>query len=226
MRAGVKSNPMRPRWSPKQLVRSSLLAVAGVRDRVRAEQGVLLTFDDGPHPDVTPAVLDLLSEYRSKAVFFVVGNRIPLAPALLPRIVAEGHTIGNHTFRHPLNGVPGFVDYYRDVKECQAAIKEQIGVEPTLFRPPLGALTIGSLVAPMLMGLTTLMWSVDVADWKLRNADAATETGTKLGSECVPGDVVLLHDDNPCVVSLLNSMLPRIASRGVGLSNKADLVGA
>lgn len=203
-------NHARPRWNPKQLLRRSLLAVAGVRQRISAEQGVLLTFDDGPDPEVTPQVLELLAEYNAKAIFFVVGSRIPRAPEMLDRIVAEGHTIGNHTFRHPLDGIPGFVDYYRDVRECQLAIKRKIGVEPRLFRPPLGALSSGGLLAPMMLGLTTLMWSVDVRDWTLRRSDDAVTAGEQLASQTRPGDVVLLHDDNRHVLRLLATALPQI----------------
>jgi peptidoglycan/xylan/chitin deacetylase (PgdA/CDA1 family) len=197
----------------KSAARKCVLKCSGAIDRLSADTGVLLTFDDGPDPAVTPAVLDLLATFGAKAVFFVVGNRIPRAPQMLSRITAEGHLIGNHTYLHPLDRTPAFIDYYRDVIECQAAIAALITKPPTLFRPPLGSLSIGSLLASRLARLTTVLWSLDVDDWRLRRDEDATRAGERLAALAAPGDIVLLHDDNRCVVPLLEAALPRLQPR-------------
>jgi peptidoglycan/xylan/chitin deacetylase (PgdA/CDA1 family) len=180
-------------------------------------RGLLLTFDDGPDPVVTPAVLDQLAKYDARAVFFIVGNRIQRAPHLLRRIVDEGHVIGNHSFRHPLDRNPGLMGYYRDLVECQSILESHTGRRPALFRPPLGSLTMGSLLAPRLAGLRTLLWSVDVEDWKLRRDEDAVRAGHRLAETAGPSDVVLLHDDNSCVVTLLKTALPRFRERQIDL---------
>jgi len=212
--------------SPRNRLKQALLSAFGVVRHVSPDQGVLLTFDDGPDPEVTPAVLDLLAQYGAKAVFFIVGNRIPKAPEMLPRILAEGHTIGNHTYRHPLDGTPALPAYFRDVQECQAVLERHTGQRPTLFRPPLGSLTVGSLLAPRLAGLRTMLWSIDVDDWKLRNKPDAIDAGRRLAHLAHPGDIVLLHDDNRCVVDVLRTALPRLGELGPALERDFDHVGA
>jgi peptidoglycan/xylan/chitin deacetylase (PgdA/CDA1 family) len=197
----------------RQFLKLGILNAFGVARQVAPADGILLTFDDGPHPEVTPAVLDLLAKYSIKAVFFIVGNRISMAPRLLPRILAEGHVIGNHTYRHPLDGTPALPAYLRDVRECQAILHQHTGVSPTLFRPPLGSLTLASLLAPRLAGLRTMLWSVDVDDWRLRTKPAAVNAGHRLAHAAKPGDIVLLHDDNPCVIDVLETALPVLNSR-------------
>jgi peptidoglycan/xylan/chitin deacetylase (PgdA/CDA1 family) len=207
----------------KKLARKYLLAAWGIADRLPDGQGLLLTFDDGPDPRVTPAVLDLLAEYRARAVFFVVGNRIPKAPYLLRRILDEGHLIGNHTYHHPLNGIPRLRAYYRDVRQCQTVLEAHTGVRPSLFRPPLGALTLASLIAPRMAGLRTMLWSVDVGDWGLRNHVDAQQAGERLAHTAKPGDIVLLHDDNACVVTLLQVALPALQQRQLQLTGNCAL---
>jgi peptidoglycan/xylan/chitin deacetylase (PgdA/CDA1 family) len=209
--------------SLKRFTRKCLLAACGITDRLPDEQGLLLTFDDGPDPRVTPAVLDLLAEYRARAVFFVVGNRIPKAPYLLRRILDEGHSIGNHTYFHPLNGIPRLREYYRDVRQCQTVLEAHTGVRPSLFRPPLGALTVASLIAPRMAGLRTMLWSVDVGDWGLRNHLDAPRAGERLAQAANPGDIVLLHDDNACVVTLLQVALPALRQRQLQLAGTPAL---
>ena len=108
------SLPVSHRGGWKSTAKRALLRAASVTSRLdrKAGNSVLLTFDDGPHPEVTPAVLDLLKQYDARAVFFVVGNRIPLAPWVLRQILDGGHQIGNHTYYHDYKdrGVSDYVD--------------------------------------------------------------------------------------------------------------------
>jgi len=193
-----------------------------VIQRMPGADHALFTFDDGPHPEVTPAVLDLLAEFGLTAIFFIVGNRIPRAPHLLRRILAEGHQIGNHTFHHPLDCIPPLPAYFRDIQQCQATLEQHTGMRPTLFRPPLGALTPASLLAPRLARLRTMLWSVDVEDWRLRNDHDAIEAGHRLACSASAGDIVLLHDDNPCVVRVLETALPGLGQRRVVTRHAAE----
>jgi peptidoglycan/xylan/chitin deacetylase (PgdA/CDA1 family) len=136
---------------------------------------------------------------------------------MLNRILAEGHLLGNHTFEHPLDRVPSLLGYYRDVLECQKVLQSTTGHRPDLFRPPLGTISVGSLVAPRLAGLRTLLWSIDVDDWKLRRSQDSVQAGRRLAETVRPGDVVLLHDDNPCTITLLETALPRLRERQLKL---------
>ncbi len=201
----------------KSFAKSCFLNALGVVRSVPRDSGVLLTFDDGPHPEVTAEVLELLAQYDAKAVFFIVGNRIPKSPPMLAKIHRAGHAIGNHTFEHPLDGNPPLVHYYRDVKACQQVLHLHTGQVPQLFRPPLGSLTAGSLLAPRLLGMRTMLWSVDVGDWQLRNEADAEIAGNRLAENASPGDIVLLHDDNPWVVRVLEIALPKLRKQAVRL---------
>jgi len=96
------------------------------------EKRIYLTFDDGPVPEVTPEVLDLLKAYNAKATFFMVGENVSRYPNLLERVLEEGHRVGNHTYNH-LNGTKnGDTTYYRNI-----VLANQL-IQSTLFRPPYG----------------------------------------------------------------------------------------
>src|SRR5947207_11627153 len=102
------------------------------------KNSVLLTFDDGPHRESTPIVLELLKEHKARAVFFIVGARIQRAPHLLKRILEEGHALGNHSYSHPLERQHWFGAYLQDLRKCQNAIEQLTHQRPKFFRPPLG----------------------------------------------------------------------------------------
>jgi peptidoglycan-N-acetylglucosamine deacetylase len=189
--------------------------------RLKDPDAVLLSFDDGPDPDVTPKVLERLRAFEARALFFVVGSRIPKAPHLLKRIEDEGHVLGNHTFSHRLDRDPNPLTYYRDVQKCQHVVEELTGHRPHLFRAPMGRSSAGALLTPRLLRLTHVLWSADSNDWKLRSEDAALACAERLSTTVAPMDIVLLHDDNPWVVTVLDVLLPNLVLRGFDLASGA-----
>jgi peptidoglycan/xylan/chitin deacetylase (PgdA/CDA1 family) len=181
---------------------------------------VLFTFDDGPHPEGTRAVLDVLRRFAARAVFFVVGSRVSRAPELLRTIISEGHALGNHSYAHPLTRQLGLRACRRDIEQCQALTESLTGVRPTLFRPPLGKLSVASIVAPRLAGLRPIMWSVDADDWRLRQAvevPAAADRLLRLLSNRPLHDIVLMHDERVLTAQVLELVLPRLVERNVNL---------
>lgn len=174
---------------------------------------VLLTFDDGPDPQITPKVLELLKSYGVRAVFFTVGQRIEKAPEVLKMIQDQGHVIGNHTYIHSNERQPRFFAYWGDILRCQSLIEEQTGKRPKLFRPPGGRISFTSLLVSRLTRLRTIMWSLGVEDWRCRTSEEAHLIGEHLIQILAPGDIVLLHDDNPCILIILDILLPEIKSR-------------
>lgn len=184
---------------------------------------VLLTFDDGPHPSVTAAVLDRLREFKAQAVFFVVGDRIPRAPAMLSRVLQQGHRLGNHTYTHPLDGRMPLLEYRRDLRRCQNAVYEVAGVFPKWHRPALGQISMASLLAPLMDGLSTVNWSCSTEDWQLRSADQAIERAKELGDRICDRDIILLHDEKSYTAVLLDHLLPVLVDRGFDLA--PDLSG-
>ena len=183
---------------------------------------VLFTFDDGPHPDVTPRILDLLAQYDARAVFFVVGQRIPRAPHLLRSIVEAGHALGNHTYAHATRPLP-MTEYYRDMVACQQIVEDLSGTSPTLFRPPGGRVTPAMLFAARRSNLRIMLWSFDSGDWRAKTTEAAKAAASRAVQWCdshpTLNDIVLLHDDNPSSLSVLEAMLVRLSSRNCDLAS-------
>ena len=105
---------------------------------------------------------------------------------------------------------------------CQAELNELTGYVPSLYRAPLGRSTLSSLVIPRLIGLRQVLWSQDEKDWMLRTSDAATAVGQQLASKVGPGDIVLLHDDNPWVVNVLDVLLPHLKQLNLDLNLAVD----
>jgi peptidoglycan-N-acetylglucosamine deacetylase len=192
-----------------------------VRHRLPAGKGVLLTFDDGPDPAVTPGVLDRLQTVGARAVFFVLGRRAEAYPDLLRRIRDAGHLIGNHSYSHlhphPLHPVA----YRRDLARCQEAIARIANVRPRLFRPPYGRLTAVSLLASRTLGLRPVTWSLDVADYGCTDDASATRAGDELLARVQPRDIVLLHDNHAGLLPVLDRALPGLVERGFDLAGGA-----
>lgn len=175
-----------------------------------APGGVRLTFDDGPHRELTPAVLDRLGEFGHRAAFFLVGNRVADAPYLPDAIRAAGHVLGNHTFTHRRLAWRDAAGSLAEVERCQAVVPGA-----THFRPPFGRLTPGLWRAARRVGLAPAGWTLDATDWRCRTAEDAAACARRLLAAVRPGDVILLHDDHAGIVPLLDVLLPGLRERGL-----------
>jgi len=180
----------------------------------RSQQKILLTFDDGPHPEYTPQVLDLLKSHNAKAMFFVIGNRVQQNPHLLQQIHDAGHTIGNHTNTHPRFPFRNGKTAREELRACQSIIRSVVNVEPKDLRPPFGRITPGLLFAAQHARLRIWNWSLDSGDWRCRTDSDAAECAEALLNEARPGDVILLHDANPFISQILHLVLPTWGDRG------------
>jgi peptidoglycan/xylan/chitin deacetylase (PgdA/CDA1 family) len=155
-------------------------------------RGVALTFDDGPHPEGTPALLDLLGEAGVRATFFVIGEQVERWPGLAERIAREGHLVALHGHRHRnLLRIPPAA-LARDLDRGARVVHEATGIEPALYRPPYGIFSPAGLAIARRRGWETLLWSRWGHDWRGSRAPEriAAEATRDLGH----GDVVLLHD--------------------------------
>jgi peptidoglycan-N-acetylglucosamine deacetylase len=159
-----------------------------------SERGVLLTFDDGPHPLGTPAVLAALEQLRAPAVFFLTGENAARHPALVREIVAAGHEVGVHGHRHHTR-----VQWSRrrlddDLRRALDAVGRAASVAPRLYRPPHGVVTLTGLRLVRAHGLELLLWSRWGRDWERRATASSIARRASAGVEA--GDVVLLHDSD------------------------------
>jgi peptidoglycan-N-acetylglucosamine deacetylase len=174
---------------------------------------VCLTFDDGPHPEHTPRVLDALAQHRITATFFVVGEAAERHPELLRRIAAEGHLLANHSWSHALPEEIDAATLADEVARTSALISAHTGVAPTLFRPPHGKLTAEGLVRLWGAGQTVVLWTVDPRDYLPGSAE---EVRAFLALHRYRGgDVVLLHDVHEQAARLVPLIADAVRARGL-----------
>jgi peptidoglycan/xylan/chitin deacetylase (PgdA/CDA1 family) len=165
----------------------------GIARRLDLGSGAVgLTFDDGPHPRGTPAVLAALAAARAQATFFVVGEQLRAHPAVAREIVAAGHRLGVHGDRHLCTSLRTRRALRADLDRCAALVEDLAGAAPAHYRPPYGIFSPVALAEARNRGWTALLWSAWGRDWRARAtartiaADATRAVGA--------GDVVLLHD--------------------------------
>ena len=164
----------------------------GIPRRLPHSRGVALTFDDGPHPDGTPAVLETLRAAGATATFFLVGEQVERRPALAAEIAAAGHEIALHGYRHTLLLRRTKASLEHDLDRALDVIADASGREPRCYRPPYGIFTTAALTLARGRGWLPLLWSRWGRDWGPRETPEKIARRATTGLE--PGDVVLLHD--------------------------------
>jgi peptidoglycan/xylan/chitin deacetylase (PgdA/CDA1 family) len=185
-----------------------------------ADDRVSLTFDDGPDPEATPRVLDLLAARGARASFFCVGDKVERHPELARRAHAEGHRIENHSHRHSNHfAFLGPTGMRLEIDRAQHAIAGIVGRRPRFFRPPAGIRN--PWLDPVLARL-----GLRLVTWTRRGFDTVSRDGTKVATRLVrdlgPGDILLLHDrglrdasGRPVVMAALPAVLDALARRGL-----------
>ena len=192
---------------------SSLPAVRVPRPVVPDRGRVMyLTFDDGPHPVYTPQVLDVLARHGAMATFFVIGRQAEAYPRLVDRIVAEGHTVANHTWNHEsLAGLPK-----EAFDSTVGSTQSFLGSRGTpCLRPPFGTIDAFTQDWAAEHGLRLTLWTVDPGDWQRPSAEAIAD---HIVERARAGAVVLLHDgggDRSQTVEGLDMALERLADSGL-----------
>lgn len=220
-------------WSLGALVADhALLTVTGLWPRSswlgpnlthlpRALPQVALTIDDGPDPQVTPAVLDLLDELQAVATFFCIGAQVQRHPALAREIVRRGHAIGNHSQHHRHHfSLMGPAQLRREISAAQQTIAQVTGAQPQFFRAPAGLRNV--FLDPVLHGL-----GLQLASWTRRGFDTRTGDATlvlrRLTRHLSGGDILLLHDHHaartpqgrPVLLEVLPPLLAAIRAKGL-----------
>jgi peptidoglycan-N-acetylglucosamine deacetylase len=154
--------------------------------------GVALTFDDGPHPTGTPAVLEVLARAGARATFFVIGQQVERRPALVQELVAAGHAVALHGYRHRLQLRMPARSVRDDLERGIAAVENAISARPSLHRPPYGIYSPAGLRAARTAGLEPLLWSRWGKDW--RKSTTPERIARRVTTQLQSGDVILLHD--------------------------------
>lgn len=199
----------------------ALRRALGVEDRTASGEGYALTFDDGPHAEGTPAVLEILARERVHATFFLVGEQVRRNPALAREIAAAGHEIALHCDRHRnlLRLTPS--QTRQDILRAADTITSTTGAALGLYRPPYGVLNAAALHLARTQGWRTLMWSHWGRDWEQRASAESIAAGVTDGAGA--GAVLLLHDADDYsaagswrrTVAALPRVLDTLAQRGL-----------
>jgi len=193
---------------------STGLVTNGPRDR----KVVALTFDDGPS-DYTPEFLDLLREKRVPATFFEVGVEVPGREATMRRILREGDEIGDHTMTHA--EYPGYAEIAGAAERIAAATH----FRPCLFRPPGGAVNSSVIATAGSLGLRTITWDVDPADWSTPGSGAIY---SRIVNTTQPGSIILMHDGGGPrgeTLAALPQIIDTLRARGYSFATVTDLLG-
>lgn len=211
--------------------RSGLLTPVIYRGPRDGRRRVALTFDDGPHPDATPAILDVLAELRAPATFFVIGLHAQRQPGTLRRMHTDGHLVGNHTFHHSWHGAWRGLSYWtRELRETGDVVESVIGERPALFRPPMG-------IKHGVIGWASRREGCRLVTWTRRGRDGWATTSDRILARLVgpagAGDILTLHDGNDPhlnrdpspTVAAVGPLVTGLRARGFELVRLDDLLG-
>jgi polysaccharide deacetylase family sporulation protein PdaB len=191
------------------------------------EKVIALTFDDGPDPEDTPAILDLLKQFEVKATFFVIGKKVNWYPELVKREVLEGHEIANHTYNHIyINKQMTEDSIHKEILKAEQTILSTTGKKPKLFRPPGGFYSENVIHVLHKSGYQLIMWSwhQDSRDW---NRPGVNKIVRSVLEKTQNGDIVLLHDyveGKTQTIDALKQILPKLKERGYRFVTVSELL--
>ncbi|TSE05355.1 polysaccharide deacetylase family protein [Aquimarina algiphila] len=166
---------------------------------------IALTFDDGPHPELTYSILDVLDRFNAKATFFCIGKQIEKYPEVLKEIAKRGHAIGNHSYSHS-----NFIDFssqrkwLEEIRKTDSIIKKSIGESSNLFRPPFGVTTPNLAKAIKETKHHVIGWDNRSFDTVLKNKTLVLK---RIVKHISPGGIILFHDTQPNTVYVLERLL-------------------
>lgn len=180
------------------------LLVQGPRTMRDDRAPVALTFDDGPHPEHTPTLLDLLARHNLTATFFVIGELAARYPEIVKRIVAEGHELANHTWTHtePSQTPPQmFLD---EVRRTDDLLVTLTGSVCRAMRPPKGELNWRKLIGLWRQQKSVVLWNVDPRDYRMTSPEEVCAWCRSYTPK--PGDIVLMHDNHPWAAQAISEL--------------------
>lgn len=183
---------------------------------------IAMTFDDGPHGENTPRLLDMLKKRNIKATFFVVGQCVAEFPEILKRAAEEGHEIASHSWSHPQLTKLGEGGVTDQLQRTHDVIQQTTGTAPKLMRPPYGAFTANQRAwAHSKWGYKTILWDVDPLDWKVRSSSRVQSEILRM---TVPGSIILAHDIHKSTVDAMPETLDALLAKGFKFVTVSELI--
>lgn len=207
--AQATAAPERPGYTADGALQPWVEVGHGEIRRVNGAEGcVALTFDDGPHPTLTPRLLALLAEEGVPATFFLVGNRAQEWPDVVRAISAGGHEIGNHSWSHPNLTQLGNEEVTQQLARTDAAIFAITGAAPDIVRLPYDASSARVL---SLIDRPVIWWDIDTLDWKATSVGEVVDSAV---GRARSGSIVLMHDIHANTVSAVRGIIAGLRARG------------
>jgi peptidoglycan/xylan/chitin deacetylase (PgdA/CDA1 family) len=183
---------------------------------------IALTFDDGPHAQNTPRLLDILKQAGVRATFFVVGQNAVQYPDILKRIVAEGHELANHSYSHPLLASLSESSVHDQLDRTHEAVLKATGVSMKIMRPPYGALSEPQRrMVHADYGYKTILWDVDPEDWKYRDA---ARVEREIVGRTRAGSIILSHDIHKTTIDAMPSTIEALSAKGFKFVTVSELL--
>lgn len=198
----------------KQIIPSSI-----IRHKLNLKNSVLFTFDDGPHPEITPSVLDIMDQNDAKGFFFIPSSRIKKQPKLLKEIIDRGHRIGNHSASHTPCSELTFQQIVGELNDCKNQIQSNCGVVTKHFRPPLGITTPASLIAAWKTNHRVIRWSISSGEYSDMRGKTGKEIAENFFKNMHDNAIILSHDDKETTPDFLKIALPKLADEGYDLKS-------
>ena len=177
------------------------------KDLEKPRFNVSFTFDDGPHPEYTPRLLDTLNQYHQRATFFVIGEKAQQHPDLIERIVGEGHEIGNHTFSHSEPSKTSTQHFLEEIRQTDQLLNKITGRTPDLIRPPKGKLTVPKILGLWLQRRTVVLWDTDPRDYLMQDNNAIINWCRQYCPQ--EGNFCLMHDIHPYAIEAVEQLSER-----------------
>ncbi|MEI6713951.1 MAG: polysaccharide deacetylase family protein [Verrucomicrobiota bacterium] len=183
---------------------------------------ISITFDDGPHAQNTPRLLDMLKQRGIRATFFVVGQNAAEYPEILKRIVAEGHEIANHSYSHPILASKPESGLRDELDKTHQAVLKATGVNMKVMRPPYGALSEPQRRwVRANFGYSVILWDVDPLDWKFRDAGRVEQ---EILGHTHAGSIILAHDIHKSTVDAMPATLDALVAKGFKFVTVSELL--
>lgn len=189
---------------------------------------IYLTFDCGYENGNTEPILDALKKHDVKATFFVVGNFLETSPEIVKRMIAEGHTVGNHTYHHlDMSSISSMDAFKKETQDVENLFEQITGTPITKFyRPPQGKYNIENLKMAQELGYHTFFWSLAYVDWYQDKQPTKDEAFGKLLKRIHPGAIVLLHSTSSTNAQILDELLTKWEEMGYTIKPLTELAGA
>lgn len=210
------------------IIQSMLLPASATvkvyRKSLGSAKRIALTFDDGPHPRLTPKILEILDEYGIKATFFVIGQNVENYPEAMKLLAESGCEIGNHTYSHKNIRTMSEGQIEFEISKCNELLLKEFGVIPSIVRPPQGVYNSNLQRVSNSANCNIILWSIDTRDWAHTNP---WEISKKVLGSVSNGDIILMHDyvagfSPTC--DALRLIIPELLERGYEFVTVSELI--